>query len=156
MEELTFSYNWNNKLECNSFTTLRLHNPTRYYKGREFSIVLMNKKEKQFKFIAEIDDVYPCRFENLSEHACKLDTGYSKADTLKIINNMYKNIPGFNIDTQVFDLVMLRKLNRDKTPKNNFKQMLNTCPSCFCPWDHIQIQSQTCNACGYPETNDNY
>lgn len=32
MNTLNFSKNWNNKLDCKVFTTLRLHNPNKYLK----------------------------------------------------------------------------------------------------------------------------
>ena len=30
MKEIRFSYNWNNKLNCHSYTTIRIHNPSKY------------------------------------------------------------------------------------------------------------------------------
>jgi hypothetical protein len=38
--ELSFSYNWNGKLNCNCFTTIRLRNDARYQVGAKFIVKL--------------------------------------------------------------------------------------------------------------------
>lgn len=35
---IAFSNNWNNKLDCLAFTTIRLYNPGKYVKGRVYKI----------------------------------------------------------------------------------------------------------------------
>ena len=86
MKELKFSHNWNNKLENDCFTTIRLSktynindNVRVAYKGiinRECTII--------GKWIVKINQ--------LSEYTCRLDTGYSKEDTIRLILAMYKHI----------------------------------------------------------------
>ena len=43
MEKLEFSTNWNNKLDCKCFTTIRLYNPNKHFRGNQFEISLQNK-----------------------------------------------------------------------------------------------------------------
>ena len=43
-QNLNFSYNWNNKLECSAFTTIRLRNDDRYNLNAVFIPVLNVKK----------------------------------------------------------------------------------------------------------------
>ena len=160
METLIFSYNWNNKLNCDSFTTIRLHNQKKYQPQATFKIQLKQKKEIMNIGIAKVQEVYPCRAHNLSEHACLLDTGYSKAETINIIKNMYKNMSGFNIDTTVLDLIVLKKIKQPtmsvpiRTAPIEKQKLLEVCPHCDKPWNHLEVQSQHCDLCNYPENED--
>ena len=43
--KITFSSNWNNKLACRYFTTIRLHNPN-LYKVNEFYEIILRKSKK--------------------------------------------------------------------------------------------------------------
>lgn len=42
---IDFSYNWNGKLNCNSFTTIRLANPNKYQIGLDY-LVKLNTSER--------------------------------------------------------------------------------------------------------------
>lgn len=42
-KHIRFSYNWNNKLNCKAFTTIRLHSPERYFLGAKFNVYLNGK-----------------------------------------------------------------------------------------------------------------
>lgn len=43
--KISFSSNWNNKLTCRYFTTIRIHNPN-FYKLNEFYEIVLSKKAK--------------------------------------------------------------------------------------------------------------
>lgn len=86
-----FSYNWNGKLNkgqgVRAFTTIRLHNPNKYFVGAVHDISL---KEKELGS-AEIKHVKTMPLESLDAYTCWLDTGYDAATTRETIRRMYKN-----------------------------------------------------------------
>lgn len=74
MRAISFSYNWNKKLDCDAFTTIRLFQPEKYCIGEQYEIEL--KKEKLFEGV--IIDVKKFWLKDLSNFVAYLDTGYSK------------------------------------------------------------------------------
>ena len=97
---LKFSYNWNNKLNCKAFTTIRLHSPHQYRVGKRFTIDLKG----EFKGEAEIKAIRTIEGEQLNEFTCFIDTGYSRLETLEILRRMYGTI---DIERAMFDFCLL-------------------------------------------------
>lgn len=83
MKDLEFSYNWNNKLDCKAFTTLRLSN--RFYVGDEIIVKLKSVVKGRAKVIGKryfgIDEI--------NDYIGYLDTGYSGEETKDILKKMY-------------------------------------------------------------------
>lgn len=102
---LQFSHNWNNKLLCDNFTTIRLHDPYRFKPGRVFEVVLKGVPMGK-RVVLGIKTI---RIDQVSDLIARLDTGYNAADFRKIIGNMYKNKVA-NVDAAYFDLVLLGKI----------------------------------------------
>lgn len=100
MKRIDFSYNWNNKLLCKAFTTIRLHNPMRYTVGDVFGIYLNNR----FMGEAVLKSKRTIRHDKLNEFVSYLDTGYNLEKMAGIFTNMYKNI---DLSTAYFDLCLL-------------------------------------------------
>lgn len=110
---LEFSYNWNNKLSCPAFTTLRLHNPKRYYNGAVFEIILKGKKSEEFsQGIAEVRCIRTIPKGSISDFMSYIDTGYSRDECMSILSRMYPN----SNDQTMFDYVLLVKV-REKEKK---------------------------------------
>jgi uncharacterized protein YqfB (UPF0267 family) len=86
-EKINFSTKWNNKLNCNSFTTLRLRNDRKYYVGSKAGIYLKNT----FKGNATIVGVSHFTIDKINEFIARVDTGYSADECKNIIKEMYKN-----------------------------------------------------------------
>lgn len=85
MQTLDFSYNWNNKLDCKAFTTLRLSG--RF--GIEDKIeVRLNKK---FKCFGGIVDRKCFKLRDITDWIAFIDTGYNKIECQNILKKMYKN-----------------------------------------------------------------
>ena len=81
---LYFSYNWNNKLDCKAFTTMRLSN---YFAiGDEVEIHLNHIKQ----YDALIVDKRSIKFHNINRFVSFLDTGYSVEECKKVLQTMYK------------------------------------------------------------------
>lgn len=110
LPKLTFSYNWNNKLDCLAFTTLRLRNDNKYQVGRAFEIDCPDVKPAPVIIL----QVKHLRIDQLTEGMCRVDTGYSKAETDKLIRTMYINKKNINWATQQLSWVLLRKLKADE------------------------------------------
>ena len=85
MRELKFSTNWNKKLCCNVFTTLRLNDQMQIG-----DLVLVKIKDKN-RGIVEILDKKMIYLSELTDDICYLDTGYNAEETKKILQTMYKN-----------------------------------------------------------------
>lgn len=100
IEDLTFGYNWNGKLNCNCFTTIRMHNPRKYQPGNKLNVVLQGKP----KGTATVLEVKQFRLDKLNEFTARIDTGYPLEECRKMIREMYKNKPLVNFETQLFDL----------------------------------------------------
>ena len=103
MRVISFSFNWNKKLDCDAFTTIRLYQPEKYIVGKRYKIQL--KKEKQFK--AVIIDVKKFMLKDLSNFIAYLDTGYSKENCQSIITKMYSKV---DFTTQYLSLILIHKV----------------------------------------------
>ena len=88
--EIRFSYNWNNKLDCHSFTTLRLSD--KYKIGDVYNILLRGKiGHYENKGKAKIIDNKSFLLNDINEFIARLDTGYSAEKCKQILTAMYKN-----------------------------------------------------------------
>jgi len=117
MDTLTFTTNWNNKLDCHVFTTLRLYS-RKFYPGAAFRIMLRKGKEVHDKGIATVYQAYACKLNDLSDYTFMMDTGYSKKESIDLIRTMYKNYPSVNVDNDLFHLIIL-KYQKDGKQKIN-------------------------------------
>lgn len=86
MKDLNFSYNWNGKLDCDFFTTIRLSD---YYNINDEVFLLLKKKAFDTgKIIVKIET----KIDKLTELICLLDTGYSKEITINLLKKMHSGI----------------------------------------------------------------
>lgn len=102
MLKIKFSVNWNNKLNCNHFTTVRLKNEAIFYKGAQAAIFMKSscivqdnrfpeERNHLFMFNADIVHVANCNLNDLPEFFCLTDTGYDKLKCTNMLRTMYKN-----------------------------------------------------------------
>lgn len=103
MHELRFSYNWNNKLNCKRFTTLRLASP-KYVVGSDYLI----KAKGTVDFVATCLDIKYIKIYDIDEYQASLDTGYSKEETILIVERMYRYKP-INLMKANFVLCLLER-----------------------------------------------
>lgn len=108
METLEFATNWNHKLDCDYFTTIRLQNPKKYAKGNEFQVLLHSGKKQVIKGVVEVIEVRNVFLTGLDDYTCMLDTGYNAVETQKLIKTIYKN-KSINWDRQLLSVIMLKK-----------------------------------------------
>lgn len=88
MEIIKFSYNWNKKLNCDCFTTLRLPS-SKFQLHKEFMIELNGVALKTAKIVA----LKHSNTDTFTDEMCYLDTGYNAEETRNIITKMYKKLP---------------------------------------------------------------
>lgn len=111
-ERLEFTQNWNGKLNCGSFTTMRLHDPIKYSVGAVKQVYLKGI----WKGSARIIDVKRLHLSDINLFTAKLDTGLPPEDCRRLIRTLHKNRPGINWDTQLIDLCLLEYLKESKEP----------------------------------------
>jgi hypothetical protein len=102
METLRFSYNWNNKLTNKAFTSLRLHSPAKHQRGQRYRI----ECKGQMYGVAVLHEVRTVKVSALNDFVTYLDTGYNRAETLKMLQTMYKN-KCIDWNTQLLDFCLL-------------------------------------------------
>lgn len=100
---INFSTNWNNKLDCKAFTTLRLRNPNKYVIGKEYNILLNGQLKKR----AIIEDMKTIHLSDINEFIARIDTGYSAHETKNIIQKMYANKVK-DLDAAYFSFILLK------------------------------------------------
>lgn len=102
MHELNFGFNWNNKLECKVFSTLRLTN--RLNVGDLVTIKLKNELHSVGRVVVKESFL----FNQINDAIAYLDTGYDADECRKILQRMYKNK---NVDwfTQMINFYLIKK-----------------------------------------------
>jgi len=111
-ERLEFEENFNNKLNCTCFTTIRLHHPVRNAIGAVKHIYLKGV----WKGDAKIMSCSTITLGQINRTMEKLDTGLLPDECRRLIRNLYKNRPGINWETQQLDYLLLEYLKESKEP----------------------------------------
>lgn len=113
MNTIKFSKNWNNKLDCDYFTTIRLYtkNKHQYYKemfdGLKEVGILLNGKEK---CIAKIVDIKVLFLIDIPSYLIITDTGLPILDFYVLMENMYKNKPEWDNDFTKMIVLTIKKV----------------------------------------------
>lgn len=102
MFDLKFTYNWNKKLDCTAFTTIRIYNPQKHIQGERVNLLL---KEKPIG-LGVVKNVFPFYLHELTELIAYLDTGYNLQTTRDIIHKMYSKV---DFTTQKIALLLIVK-----------------------------------------------
>jgi hypothetical protein len=103
MKEIKFSYNWNNKLNCFVFTTIRLENHSKYKIDETYTIFLKDKEIKT----ATIIDIKTIYLHQINTYIALLDTGYPVDETKAIFKMMY---PKIDFTKQKLSLILLKEV----------------------------------------------
>jgi len=103
MRQVKFSTNWNNKLDCRCFTTIRLKNPSKHKLNEVYAILLKNSVHKK----AEIVSIRTIYYSQINEYIARLDTGYPEAEAKGIIKRMYPNV---DLKTKPFSFILFQTI----------------------------------------------
>ena len=105
MPSIKFQHNYNNKLNCNSFTTIRLHNDYNYSVGLNYTILLGTKNYG----VAKLTKKRVLRLDQLNEFIAQIDAGVSLNEFISMIKGFY-NQKSIDWRTQELDLLLLVKV----------------------------------------------
>ncbi|MCU0439195.1 MAG: hypothetical protein MUC49_14955 [Raineya sp.] len=105
---IDFKYNWNKKLDCLSFTTFRIHNPSKYQKGKVYELYLKG----EFLGLASILDIKKVKLSDVNEWIAQLDSGYNLQEFKNVVKRMYGS--DAENENTLFDFILLKKLPPDK------------------------------------------
>ena len=99
---VNFSYNWNGKLHCKCFPTIRLHNAAKYQVGKHLDVHYTNR----YLGLGVIRHVTVFTIDKMTAAMALIDTGYALDEQKKLMNTMYKN-KGINWATQQLAFVII-------------------------------------------------
>lgn len=93
LKVLHFSYNWNNKLDCYSFSTVRLCNPKKYELLDLFEVTLYQGKlnPKVSMGVARLQVVKYFLLEDVTAGISFIDANMTCLEFQLLIKQMYKN-----------------------------------------------------------------
>lgn len=101
MDIINYSQNWNNKLFCNCWSTIRIDQPDRFVLDKVFSHVLRDKEDRElFQKQGKLVYVKLMLLANINEATARLDSGLSAEKCKAMISIMYKN-KNINWETQL-------------------------------------------------------
>lgn len=104
---IDFSENWNNKLNCTYFTTIRLHNPKKYIVSQKNTTFL---KKIPISNVLVVD-VAVVTFDKIKPWVKMQDTGLSVTDFDKMVKTMYKNIVK-DWEKQQWEIILCKTIER--------------------------------------------
>lgn len=110
-ERLDFLENWNGKLNCQCFTTIRLHNPIKNCVGAVKQIYLKDR----YKGDAKVMHCVPLTLDKINLSMAKLDSGLLPDELRAKIRERYKNHRP-NWTTQLVDYMLLEYIRDSKEP----------------------------------------
>lgn len=100
---LNFSYNWNNKLQCKCYTSLR--KSSRYKVGQEYRICLKDEYIHNARIIIK----KKINVHELNDSISLIDTGYTFQETKKILERMYHGLFSIKNPEPYIYLYILRR-----------------------------------------------
>lgn len=103
-QTIDFLQNWNGKLFCNAFTTIRKQDD-RYQVGIRYDITLQDK----WCGDAECVQVTQFTLDRLTESMAYLDTGFSKRETIELLQELY----GSDVVNETFCYIVLHRITKD-------------------------------------------
>lgn len=106
MKEINFSHNWNNKLNCDIYTTIRRLTVEKYcyyerLEGEIFDVILKGKKIHQAKLIYVVRIL--ARSDSLIYPLFAFDTGMERNEAMELFKK-------FKVDVNDFILLVFKKL----------------------------------------------
>lgn len=108
---ITFVHNWNNKLDCDAFTTIRLRNDSKFRIGFKYFIDLKENNHNTNKGLTRCADLRHFKIRDLNSFVTYLETGLNLKEGSELIARFYKNYnPPINWETQDLSLILLVKV----------------------------------------------
>ena len=109
-KKLTFDQNWNNKLNCKAFTTIRLHSMTKNRVGEKYYIYLNDK----WIGIAEMIEVETILGSQLDNRTWYINSGNGVKATVDFL----RQVRGVkDVDGALFDICLMRYMPVEKNDR---------------------------------------
>ncbi len=123
MKTISFNLNWNAKLYCNCFTTIRPKNDDKYQLAEVYEIMLKGKNlgEATIVFIKDL------KLSQITQAMSFLDTGFPASKAIEIFRDLYPDIE--NIEDQTFTYMVLERVIKDINHNNQIDENRNTKPT---------------------------
>ena len=105
METIRFNKNWNQKLCCDNYTTIRLHS-NKFYVGNILETVCKTDNS-EIKEMAKVVYVRSYRLNDIPEEVFWTDCGMSKEHAIQMIEKMYLKY-NIHIHSAKWDVMVLQ------------------------------------------------
>lgn len=103
VKKFAFTTNWNGKLGCNAFTTIRISNE--FHKvGETFEVNQKGRLIGLFKIVHKRQ----FKLEQITDGMAYLDTGYDRKKTIDLIKRIYSS-KDYDWNTVLLDYILLVK-----------------------------------------------
>ena len=129
-QSVRFSQNWNQKLVCDSFSTIRIRNVKKYVKGNRYMIMLKIPGSGYFEEVGIAILVASSMFtlSNLSDTMSFLDADMNNVEMKNMLNKMYKDKNQY-VENLMFNMLVFKWESRainffEKVLPNYFAQKL--------------------------------
>jgi hypothetical protein len=106
LEVLEFSGDWNKKLGCQYYTTIRLNNPSKYMVGKQLKVML----SRRLHHIAEVACISELTLGRVSEAMAFIDAGLELPKFKTMFTKMYETKININDNTPLV-FVVLKKID---------------------------------------------
>jgi len=124
LKSIHFSYNWNNKLSCKSFSTVRLWNEKKYQLLDLFEVIVKQDAQhpKMSLGIARLQVINKFLLHKVTPGMTFIDTNLSVIDFQQLVKTMYKN-KGIDFKAHPMCFLVFQYLQNDEilTLVNNCK-----------------------------------
>jgi len=117
MKTISFNLNWNCKLYCNVFSTLRPRDDEKYQLDEVYQILLKGNDMGEAKAVM----IKHFKLSMMTEAIALIDTGYTKQRAIEIIATLYPNIE--NIADHEFSYILLERTNKDSNHNNQYDEL---------------------------------
>lgn len=124
MKTLEFSYNWNRKLDCKSFSTVRIENPSKFILLDEYQIILKTKGNGPDinKGIARLQHISHFFLDKVSPAVSFLDANLNVFEFQKLVLQMYKN-HNVNFKAQRLSFLVFQYIPISQPEKEKAKEL---------------------------------
>lgn len=118
METLSFSHNWNLKLNCRSFSTVRVENPKKYRLNEEYRVLLKQTGTRPpiDMGIAVLRHISHFYLFDVNPGISLLDANLNREDFIKLVLTMYKNA-GIDFNKQRMSFLVFQYLQIKQVDK---------------------------------------
>lgn len=107
MQIIKFNRNWNGKLACDIFTTIRIHSANKYKVGEIYNYEAHIRKDCEAAGVVKCIHISTFNLEDIPDPVFYVDCGLNKENAIKMMETMYSKY-NINIHKEKWDVVVLK------------------------------------------------